>query len=561
MMTFCLSLRAQQPDLQNVQAIPIPFSCATPAGNLDPDWQEDLNFTPDASAPCTSPEAIKYVRVAIHFMLREHKDHTTVIEDCGNPKPYPIVHPISWGNFTPFDDGLGGSYNGYKRARDIIVKANEELATMAETWRKEPGQDYPKTPTKYRYVLQGVYFHYNNLEYAPTSFSKVTLIHQKYDVDGANVIDAYVTRSYLDGSGEASSIGANYNGAILNKYLVMDGYGAYLKSGCRDWSLEYQASTLNHEIGHSLGLWHTWQSDGLIDTKEGQLYSDDFPTCSDPFTRANCWKHFDILPNDRCPDYPCAGPDWSGVSNNLMDYNQWFPHALTPMQIKVTNKTLGTTDGSSYVYDCGEFMPAISFFELPAVLRLCGESRFWSVPLNAQGSFNSDQYEIEICELDAAGACISTFSTGWVTETISDKKKLNLAKIYTFNPNKKYKVTLKVKNSSNSLVSTSSKNIELLNCDFVGNTPIVPCCVTINALNPFDGTITGNYHVDYDARTSVHLINTVTGQTYEVQNEQDTQEGIHYFDYTTDNLSDGLYILMVVFDGYPYYKSVLKESN
>jgi hypothetical protein len=86
-------------------------------------------------------------------------------------------------------------------------------------------------------------------------------------------------------------------------------------------------------------------------------------------------------------------------------------------------------------------------------------------------------------------------------------------------------------------------------------------CLSLRAQQPDLQNVQANYHVDYDARTSVHLINTVTGQTYEVQNEQDTQEGIHYFDYTTDNLSDGLYILMVVFDGYPYYKSVLKESN
>ncbi len=44
-------------------------------------------------------------------------------------------------------------------------------------------------------------------------------------------------------------------------------------------------------------------------------------------------------------------------------------------------------------------MPAVSFFELPSTLRLCGESRFWNVPLNAQGSFNSDQYEIDLITL------------------------------------------------------------------------------------------------------------------------------------------------------------------
>ena len=92
------------------------------------------NFT----AICTDPNSVKYLRVNYHFIL---KDDGT-------------------GNFNEYGDGQGNGnqYNGFVRAKEIIENANSELSALTENWLPS-GETKTVLPTRFRYILTGVYFH------------------------------------------------------------------------------------------------------------------------------------------------------------------------------------------------------------------------------------------------------------------------------------------------------------------------------------------------------------------------------------------------------------------
>lgn len=72
------------------------------------------------------------------------------------------------------------------------------------------------------------------------------------------------------------------------------------------------AGMLNHELGHVLGLRHTWQSNDY---------------CNDTPKHDNCWN--------TNQDPPCDG----ATSNNMMDYNA-FQSAITPCQLRIMHASI-----------------------------------------------------------------------------------------------------------------------------------------------------------------------------------------------------------------------------
>ena len=248
-----------------------------------------VDFIPNDSTP------IKYLRVNIHFMLRSPGDSA-----------YP-------GNFATDGDGNGNpDYTGYDYAEDLVDAANFRLSRN-QKMHLPPGNSTPVIARKYRYVLNGVFFHEDNNYYYFPSYPN--------GVYGENVdqcINVFIEHANgASGRGHASMNGLRYveMRRMWERYVKNITENVDIIQGI--W--EY-ANLLNHEIGHNLSLHHTVRhnSGPCLDNKED--YCDDTPT------RGQIRTDYGF---DPCCDWNVSSSSY--CSNNLMDYGK--EDAITPEQL------------------------------------------------------------------------------------------------------------------------------------------------------------------------------------------------------------------------------------
>lgn len=517
---------------------------------------------------CTDPNQIKYIRVAIHFLL-PGKIVKMDVKDCDGPQT--VFKYIGLGNFTETGDGFTNSgYNGYRRAEDIINQANAELDDNADQWRKATDPlvqnpplniTYPTTPpeVKVRYLLMGVYFHRDESAYY-ANFNNISATFTKYGIETLNTVNVFYTPNG-DWSGVANT---NSGGGV--KYVFNNDYLAYVKPGCRNWSLTYSGSLLNHEIGHTLSLAHTWPgNDNCNDTPEGFVYDKWYQDDNGVWhcqanQHANCWMHDDSIPT--CPsstggrpcDTPLPDKLWYKISNNMMDYNVYAPHAVTECQIARINADLAGA-GNMFVHSCNGCMPSIAFFQVPDVYHVCpiplpSGGGFY---LNGVASFNENKWLIDICEVDPAAPDIclgNNINTGWNTGEIG---KVNLLNFYTFQLNKHYRIKLIVDNTDCPLSSEYTKIIEVQDC-YEPLSPTVDFAVT----NPFSENINVFYTVSEPGRLQIRLVDINTGNTTELLPESDVAEGEYQLVQECGGLNAGAYSVQVIFDNNLSTKTIIK---
>jgi hypothetical protein len=196
-------------------------------------------------------------------------------------------------------------------AREWIKATNSNL-DQNQKMLLPHGNQTEVLPIPYRYVISpdplvpgddGVYYHIDDtLCYAVKTGRERNIsdkrVIEKYAVREDSVLNIFLQTHHLD--------------SIPSPTYKPDASGISLGSSVKIFGRWHQRPSVwdirgitNHEIGHSLGLAHTWGGhDG----------------CDDTPAHPNCWNKTDKPPCD------------SMFSNNMMDYNAHMA-ALTPCQI------------------------------------------------------------------------------------------------------------------------------------------------------------------------------------------------------------------------------------
>jgi hypothetical protein len=276
----------------------IPVSYDNPSDNP---CKELFNYLPDTLNPDHTP--LKYIKVNFHIVNNTART-------------------------ANFDEKTGVTF-----INEVMKCANSKLG------RNKPmhlplDNNTPLIPMRYRYELtpdpkrpgdDGIYFHYDDDMYyvmnnGPNKNNGDRKVYEKYGIQKDTVMNIFVLDFPKD-SALAATYNFNSNGVAFGSWVkvigwhhdvqdtIMEPNGKRWKTPRGKW---YAQKNLNHEIGHNLGLSHSWtRNDGCDDTP----------------------------PHPNCFGGTKEGPCKEQWSNNFMDYNV-YSSSWSPCQISKAHQNM-----------------------------------------------------------------------------------------------------------------------------------------------------------------------------------------------------------------------------